>query len=144
MASGFLRGRTYFLRTSQVALQAFAEISENIEEAKPEDPKSSNKPTITASDCTRGKSVSPVGQERPEEHKYRLWHARMGHPSPERLQDLHRYASGITSFSPTVTQLSCSICNFTKLTRVVSREPFSKTVRPLARIHTDIWALIVR
>ena len=139
VASGFLRGRTYFLRTSQVALQAFAEISENIEEANPEDPKSSNKPTITARDCTREKSVSPVGQERPEEREYRLWHARMGHPSPKRLQDLYRYASGITSFSPTVTQLSCSICNFTKLTRVVSHEPFSKTVRPLARIHTDIW-----
>ena len=139
VASGFLRGRTYFLRTSQVALKAYAEISENIEEANPEDPKSSNKPTITARDCTRGKSVSPVGQERPGGREYRLWHARMGHPSPKRLHYLQRYASGINSFSPTVTQLSCSISNFTKLTRVVSREPFSKTVRPLARIHTDIW-----
>ena len=107
VASGILQGRTYFLRSSQVALKAHSE---------------------SVKDLTRI-----------EEAEYRLWHARMGHPSPKHLRELHRFASGIITFPLDTTHLSCTVCNFTKLTRIVSRTPFTWVSKPLAWIHTDIW-----
>lgn len=70
---------------------------------------------------------------------YQTWHTRMGHPSTQRLRDLHNYASGIDKFPANVEDSPCATCNLTKLTRTVSREPFTKSSRRLARIHSDIW-----
>lgn len=69
---------------------------------------------------------------------YQIWHTRMGHPSAQRLQNLHNYASGI-KLPVNTERPSCTTCNLTKMTRTVSREPFTKSSRKLARIHTDIW-----
>ena len=65
----------------------------------------------------------------------------MGHPSPKHLQELHRFASKVTTFPPNTMHLSCTVCNFTKLIRIVSRTLFIQALKPLARIHTDIWGL---
>lgn len=72
VATGFLNGRTYFLRSSQVALKAYAEV--------PDTKTSDNNNKVGVVSAPIDKQITPT-----KEAEYRLWHARMGHPSPKRL-----------------------------------------------------------
>lgn len=74
-----------------------------------------------------------------QEAQYQLWHAQVGHPSFKHLQELHCFAFRVVFFPPDTKHLSCTVCNFTKLTKIVSRIFFAWTSKPLAQIHTDIW-----
>lgn len=125
VAIGFLRGKTHFLQSSQTALKAHTSTSD----AQNPNTKHTYLDTVPVA-----KPITLV-----KEANYRLWHGRMGHPSSKRLQQFYHFATGVELFSANVTQLSCDICNFTKLTRIVSRDPFTRSSQLLARVHTDIW-----
>ena len=150
VATGILRGRAYYLRTSHMALEAHdandgldgPEPPANLKSASYLNSLSSGEirpqtpPPITP-DCI---DSDPVGapkeatNEATNEAQYWLWHTRLGHPNDIRLQQ----ATG-KKFSKAILDLPCQICNLTKVTRTISKIPFSKANRPLDRIHTDVW-----
>lgn len=89
VATGFLRGRTNFLKSSQVALKALTETP------------------ATAITSDNDFSSEKETRKSTSEAKYQLWHARMGHPSPKHLRELHHFASGFAySHQPSLIYLA--------------------------------------
>ena len=150
VATGILKGRAYFLHTSHVTLEAHDENDDLDGPEPPANLKSTTNLTSLSSGEIQPKTPPPITpdcidsdpvgaprettNEATNEAQYWLWHTRLGHPNDIRLQQ----ATG-KKFSKAILDLPCQICNLTKMTRTISKIPFSKPNRTLDRIHTDVW-----
>ena len=64
-----------------------------------------------------------------------LWHRRLGHPSPNRLQLLAKTIPGVSCSVDKV----CDVCPLAKQTRLSFNLSTISTTKPFALIHCDIW-----
>ncbi|XP_040374694.1 uncharacterized protein LOC112199378 [Rosa chinensis] len=64
-----------------------------------------------------------------------LWHRRLGHPSPNRLQLLAKTIPGVSCSADKV----CDVCPLAKQTRLSFNLSTISTTKPFALIHCDIW-----
>ena len=68
-----------------------------------------------------------------------LWHRRLGHISPARLQRLPRDASGVIFTNAPET--FCKSCAITKSVRIASgRGTSDRKMKPLSKVGCDIWS----
>lgn len=112
IATGVMKGQTYFLESSQVAMMSV----DNVHASDSSD-------TIDTTEAT--KSVQLSNKESCPTKTW-LWHARFGHASLCRLlsYDLERFTANAKDFQ-------CTVCNFSKLTRSVNRKPPERQSTPL-------------
>ena len=131
VATGVMRDRMYLLRSANVALY--------INEVE--------KPAPVSGESVEAISRAPIGPEnsekipQPSDQKgdaFRLWHERLGHVSPARMRLLTGQVTGMGAMK-LHDQLTCDICDLTKLTRKINREPPKRASRRLGRVHTDVW-----
>jgi hypothetical protein len=67
-----------------------------------------------------------------------IWHCRLGHLSPQRLQGLEKVTTGLEAPIP-VPEEPCEHCQLTKSVRIINRKSPERATKPLQRIHSDIW-----
>ena len=65
-------------------------------------------------------------------------HARLGHPSKDRLMMLHKHVFGVPKISPP-PDFFCDICENNKLTRRVRKYRYDKADTPGKRLFIDVW-----
>ena len=118
VATGVMRGRTYYLESSQVALMGIDDscdmISWTIDTA-----------TIESANSSR---------DEPQQTKIWLWHARLGHASPRRLLSLD-----LQGFTPDTKDFQCTTCDFAKITRKVNHDPPQRESTLLRLVYTNVW-----
>lgn len=118
-----LRGRTYYLESSQVVL---ASIIVNWS------PTSNTQETIALSYSITELAYS-ADKPSSQLDKTWLWHTLLGHVSPHHLNQLN------LDFIPDLKDFWCTVCDFTKLIQNISTELLKLKTVSLKRIHTDIW-----
>ena len=72
--------------------------------------------------CSSSRTNKPTAEK--------LWHNRLGHPSPKALNQLLPEAEG-----PKTTE--CETCALSKAHRIVSRKPTERADTPFSRVHLD-------
>ena len=139
IATGVLQGRMYLLRSAERALltsevNGAGPISSEILE-----PATSVSGSLVGAPpkLKESKSSSPKGSSE-NQARFRLWHERLGHVGPGRLEVLEKYVSGLGTIEAP-DQHICEICDYTKLTRKINRETATRASRRLGRVHTDVW-----
>ena len=145
LATGFLVGNTYLLRSvgSGVALIATEDPEEEIPITS--DPNISerssgnqNLPRMPETAKDNKKAISTRSQL--EGDPYLLWHGRMGHVGAYRLTALHEATNGVgAKLHDHEKECKCITCTQTKMTRIINRNPPERATRRLERVYSDFW-----
>ena len=141
IATGFMRGRMYHLRSTNVTLyisetEKSAPISEESVKAIFNEFISNDFEAFGPSEKS-GKISQSVNQKK---DAFRLWHERLGHVESERVRLLIGQMIGMRVIELLrENQYVCETCDFSKLTRKINRQSPKRASRRLKRVHIDIW-----
>ena len=67
-----------------------------------------------------------------------IWHARLGHPSSSQLRKTLPMVTGLPPKLPELTQ-PCDDCVRGKHSRELSKDPMTRSGKPLEKVHIDVW-----
>ena len=125
IATGIARGRMYLLRTAVTALY----ITEGEEASDSEN---------SVGAIAKPMSFEKIPQSPNQKTDvFKLWHERLRHVSPFRMKLLTDQVVGMKAME-FHDQLTCDVCDLTKLIRKINRASPKRAFRRLGKIHTDV------
>ena len=96
-------------------------------------------PAVASNNVENGDVDKDAEQpETPADKLFATIHARLGHPSKERIESLHQHVYGIPKLKAP-PNFFCNECENNKMVRRIRKFQTRKEVLPGRRLYTDVW-----